>query len=78
MIYYYPVNHQRVNILYANSTSGEQSCSVPAFEQGLRLIELLRRSPDGLSIPEIEYLEIPAASLFRMLSTLITNGYAVR
>ena len=59
-------------------TSDENSYTVPAFERGLRLIEMLGNSPDGLTIPEMDDMDIPPASLFRLLTTLISNGYAVR
>ena len=61
-----------------NSANTENSYTVPAFERGLKLIELLGSAPDGLTIPEMDGLGIPAASLFRLLSTLQKNGYAVR
>ena len=51
---------------------------VPAFDRGLHLIELLGKAPDGLTIPEMESLNIPSASLFRLLNTLTENGFAVR
>lgn len=55
-----------------------ESYIVPAFDRGLKLIELLGKTPDGSTIPEMECLNIPPASLFRLLATLVENGYAVR
>ncbi len=51
---------------------------VPAFARGLKLIELLAAHPQGLTMAEMESLELPQASLFRMLTTLVDAGYAVR
>ena len=46
-----------------------ESYIVPAFDRGLKLIELLGKTPDGSTIPEMECLNIPPASLFRLLAT---------
>lgn len=51
---------------------------VPAFARGLKLMELLSSHPEGLLMTEMGELELPAASLFRMLTTLCETGYAVR
>ena len=50
---------------------------VPAFARGLKLMEFLARSPEGLSMSEMGGLGIPPATLFRMLTTLVNSGYAV-
>lgn len=51
---------------------------VPAFARGLKLMELLSAHPEGLLMTEMESLELPPASLFRMLATLCDTGYADR
>ena len=51
---------------------------VPALERGIRILELLSASPNGLSMPEMSPLELPPASLYRMLVTLSELGYIVR
>ena len=77
MIYY--INKYDLDLsIMKNNTNADNNYTVPAFERGLKLIELLGSAPDGLTIPEMDGLGIPAASLFRLLSTLQKNGYAVR
>jgi len=51
---------------------------VPAFARGLKLMELLAEHPEGLCMTEMDSLELPQASLFRMLATLCETGYANR
>jgi len=51
---------------------------VPAFARGLRLIELLAETPEGLVMAKMDALGLPQATLFRMLTTLVEAGYAVR
>lgn len=51
---------------------------VPALARGLRLIETLAGAPEGLTTGELGALELPPATLFRLLETLIAAGYAVR
>lgn len=75
---YYTRKYDRGTSIMKNNANTENSYTVPAFERGLKLIELLGGAPDGLTIPEMESLDIPSASLFRLLSTLQKNGYAVR
>ena len=58
--------------------NSESRYIVPAFARGLRLMELLSSHPEGLLMTEMEELELPHASLFRMLTTLCETGYAVR
>ncbi len=51
---------------------------VPALARGLKLIELLAGNPEGLVMAEMDSLELPQATLFRMLTTLTELGYAAR
>lgn len=51
---------------------------VPALERGIRILELLSECPNGLTMPEMSSLELPPASLYRMLVTLTELKYVVR
>mgnify|MGYP005766931129 CR=1 FL=1 len=51
---------------------------VPALERGIRILELLSACPNGLTMPEMSCLDLPSASLYRMLVTLSELGYIVR
>ncbi len=51
---------------------------VPALERGIRILELLSACPNGLTMPEMSSLDLPPASLYRMLVTLSELGYIVR
>lgn len=51
---------------------------VPALERGLRILELLSGSPEGKSIPEMGSLQLPAATLYRLLNTLEAMGYLTK
>ena len=51
---------------------------VPALERGIRILELLSESPNGLTMPEMSKLGLPPASLYRMLVTLTELRYVVR
>ena len=48
---------------------------VPALARGLRLLETVCASPEGCFASELESTGIPAATLFRMLTTLTEAGY---
>lgn len=58
--------------------TSENRYIVPAFARGLNLIELLAGHPEGMQMTEMEQLELPPATLYRMLMTLCETGYAVR
>ena len=51
---------------------------VPALERGMRILELLSEYPGGLQMTEMGALELPQASLYRMLITLSELGYLIR
>lgn len=51
---------------------------VPALERGMRILELLSEHPGGMPMAEMGSLELPPASLYRMLITLSELGYVVR
>ena len=51
---------------------------VPALERGLKILELLAENPGGLLMGEMGALDLPSASLYRMLVTLTEMGYVVR
>ena len=52
---------------------------VPALYRGLKVLELLAESPNGLSLGDMTArLRLPSASLYRMLMTLVELNYAVR
>lgn len=61
-----------------NAVQKQHRYLVPAFARGLKLLELLSEHPEGLLMTEMEALELPPASLFRMLTTLCETGYAER
>lgn len=51
---------------------------VPALERGLKILEMLADHPQGLLMGEMKELDLPNASLYRMLITLTELGYIVR
>lgn len=51
---------------------------VPALERGLNILELLSRHPRGLQMGEMQELQLPPASLYRLLTTLVELGYVIR
>ena len=51
---------------------------VPALERGFRVLELLSLHPAGLTMAEMNSLELPPASLYRLLVTLSELGYVIR
>ena len=51
---------------------------VPALERGLKILEVLSEHPEGLLMGEMKQLQMPAASLYRMLITLTELNYVVR
>ena len=51
---------------------------VPAVERGLKILEMLSEHPSGLLMGEMKELQLPAASLYRMLVTLTELGYIIR
>jgi len=60
-------------------TTGNRSpYLVPALERGMRILELLSEHPAGLAMTEMGTLELPPASLYRMLITLTELGYVIR
>ena len=56
----------------------QKTYMVPALERGLRILELLAGHPEGLMMNEMNALELPSASLYRMLVTLNELGYIIR
>ena len=59
-------------------TAKSASYLVPALERGLKILELLAENPGGLLMGEMGALDLPSASLYRMLVTLTEMGYVVR
>lgn len=59
------------------NSRNEQKYMVPALERGMRILELLSEYPAGLSMTGMGKLELPPASLYRMLVTLTELGYLV-
>ncbi|MFH0867188.1 MAG: helix-turn-helix domain-containing protein, partial [Bacteroidota bacterium] len=54
----------------------ETESSVPALERGIKLLDLLAMNKDGFSFGEIfQKIDIPRASLFRILGKLKEYGY---
>ena len=51
---------------------------VPALERGLKIFELLAAHPGGLLMNEMKELNLPSASLYRMLVTLTELGYIIK
>jgi DNA-binding IclR family transcriptional regulator len=51
---------------------------VPALERGLKILEMLSDYPGGLLMNEMKELDLPNASLYRMLVTLTELGYVVK
>ncbi len=51
---------------------------VPALYRGLKIIELLARNPQGLTIAGMQMLGLPGASVYRMLMTLLELDYVTR
>lgn len=51
---------------------------VPALERGLKILEILAAHPGGLQMNGMKELNLPAASLYRMLVTLTELGYIVK
>ena len=51
---------------------------VPALERGLKILEMLSIHPAGLLMGEMKDLQLPNASLYRMLITLTELGYIIR
>ena len=58
--------------------SSETPYLVPALERGLRVLEYLAGHPEGVTAAEMGTLQLPPASLYRLLSTLVHLDYAVR
>ena len=58
--------------------SAKKKYMVPALERGIRILERLSECPNGLTMPEMSSLELPPASLYRMLVTLSELGCVVR
>jgi len=53
--------------------------AVPALERGLRILELLPRSREGLTLSQMaRYLHLPKSSVHCLLSTLEAAGYVYR
>lgn len=51
---------------------------VPALAQGMKILEILAEYPGGLLMSEMKKLNLPSASLYRMLVTLTELGYIVK
>lgn len=58
--------------------SSETPYLVPALERGLRLLEYLAAHPGGVTTAELGTLQLPSASLYRLLSTLVHLHYVER
>lgn len=56
----------------------ENAYLVPALYRGMKLLEFLAERPGGCSMADMAGLALPAATLFRMLTTLQHLGYVVR
>lgn len=51
---------------------------VPALERGMKILEVLSDHPGGLLMGEMKELDLPAASLYRMLVTLTELEYVTK
>lgn len=57
----------------------EKTYSVPNLERALSIIELLKDSPAGLSLSELQsQLGFPKSSIFRITQTLVDRGYLMK
>ena len=57
----------------------DRKSAVPALERGLRILELLPRSREGLTLSQMaRYLHLPKSSVHCLLSTLEASGYVYR
>ncbi len=62
-----------------SGANGDYDLQVPALERGLAVIELLAKSPAGLTLAEInDVLRISGASVFRITTALEELGYVQR
>ena len=61
-----------------NNKNTATSYIVPALERGLKILEMLSEHPSGLLMGEMKELQLPTASLYRMLVTLTELGYIIR
>lgn len=61
-----------------NRKNSSRPYLVPALERGLKVLEMLSAHPEGLLMSEMKELQLPAASLYRILVTLTELGYIVR
>ena len=61
-----------------NNKKSIKTYIVPALERGLKILEMLSEHPSGLLMGEMKELQLPAASLYRMLVTLAELGYIIR
>ena len=61
-----------------NNNKSSAQYLVPALERGLKILEILAAHPSGLLMNEMKELNLPSASLYRMLITLTDLGYIVK
>ena len=61
-----------------NTSATTSPYLVPALERGLNILEILSEHPGGLMMNEMKELNLPSASLYRMLVTLSERGYIVK
>jgi DNA-binding IclR family transcriptional regulator len=79
-IWFSPQQYQAI-FVYDHMTTGETSLAfaVPALDRSLDVIERLHQHPEGCSTTElISHLNMPRASLFRIIATLVRRGYVWR
>jgi IclR family transcriptional regulator, KDG regulon repressor len=77
------VQHYRLDVSAARSratsampASPKSRYRIPMLERSLRVLELLARAPEGLSIAELSrQLSAPKSSVFNILATLEQTGY---
>ena len=65
-------------VVIASPTMFHKPQTVAALERGLKILEMLSEHPSGLLMGEMKELQLPAASLYRMLVTLTELGYIIR
>ena len=61
-----------------NNKNTSSQYLVPALERGLKILEILAAHPGGLLMNEMKELNLPSASLYRMLVTLTDLGYIIK
>lgn len=61
-----------------NNKNTSSQYLVPALERGLKILEILAAHPGGLLMNEMKELNLPSASLYRMLVTLTYLGYIIK